>query len=249
MKRSRTPSSRSSEVSPRIRRRNIRMSARTSAAGRDQFSVEKEYTVSSFTPRLTASRSRSLTVSAPASCPTATDTPRRLAQRPFPSVMIATYRGRPASPSIRTGLVTVHARSDLEDLCFLALQHDVELRDARVGQLLKAALGAMLVVRARVAGLLQLAQIVHHVPADVANRDAALLDDVARHLDQLAPALLGELRNHQAHQLAVVGGVQPEIGLVDRLLDRLDRGVVERLDRQQPRLGSGDRGELLQRKF
>ena len=42
MKRIRTPSSRSSGVSLLIRRLNIRISALTSLAGRDQFSVEKE---------------------------------------------------------------------------------------------------------------------------------------------------------------------------------------------------------------
>ena len=42
MKRSRTPSSRRSGVSPLIRRLNIRISALISLAGRDQFSVEKE---------------------------------------------------------------------------------------------------------------------------------------------------------------------------------------------------------------
>ena len=62
-----------------------------------------------------------------------------------------------------------------------------------VGQLLQPALGAVLVVGAGLARLLQLAQVVHDVAADVADRDAALLDDVARDLDQLAPALLGEL--------------------------------------------------------
>ena len=42
MKRIRTPSSRSSGVSSRIRSENMRISAVTSSAGRDQFSVENE---------------------------------------------------------------------------------------------------------------------------------------------------------------------------------------------------------------
>ena len=42
MKRIRTPSSRSSGVSAAIRSENIRISAVTSSAGRDQFSVENE---------------------------------------------------------------------------------------------------------------------------------------------------------------------------------------------------------------
>ena len=61
-----TPSACSSGVSPAIRRANIRISPATSRRGRDQFSVENEYTVSSRMPSSTASRRRALTVSAPA---------------------------------------------------------------------------------------------------------------------------------------------------------------------------------------
>ena len=73
-----------------MRSANIAISPLTSAGGRDQFSVEKEYTVSSRIPSSTASRSRALTVSAPAWWPASTGRPRALAQRPLPSVMIAT---------------------------------------------------------------------------------------------------------------------------------------------------------------
>ena len=66
MKRIRTPSSCSSGVSSAIRCENISIRPLTSRAGRDQFSVENEYTVSSSMPRSTASRRRALTVSAPA---------------------------------------------------------------------------------------------------------------------------------------------------------------------------------------
>ena len=90
MKRIRTPSSSSSGVSRSMRSANIAISASTSSFGRDQFSVENEYTVSSRTPNSAASRRRALTVSAPAWCPATGGSPRCLAQRPFPSVMIAT---------------------------------------------------------------------------------------------------------------------------------------------------------------
>ena len=90
MKRIRTPSASSSGVSAAIRSPNICISPSTSSAGRDQFSVEKEKTVSSSIPSSTASRSRALTTSAPARCPSTTGRPRCWAQRPLPSVMIAT---------------------------------------------------------------------------------------------------------------------------------------------------------------
>ena len=58
-----------------MRLENISISPSTSSLGRDQFSVEKEYTVSSLTPSSAASRRRALTVSAPALWPSLTDTP------------------------------------------------------------------------------------------------------------------------------------------------------------------------------
>jgi len=49
-----------------MRWENISIRPLTSSAGRDQFSVENEYTVSSLMPSSAASRKRALTVSAPA---------------------------------------------------------------------------------------------------------------------------------------------------------------------------------------
>ena len=71
---------------------------------------------------------------------------------------------------------------------------------------------------------------------------------LADELDELLAPLLGELRDRQADHLAVVRRRQAEVGLLDRLLDRLDRGRVERLDRQQARLGRVDRRDVLERR-
>ena len=65
--------------------------------------------------------------------------------------------------------------------------------DLLVGELLELVLGAVLVVGAGLARVLQLAQVVHDVAADVADRDAALLGDAAHDLDELLAPLLGEL--------------------------------------------------------
>ncbi len=90
MNRIRTPSASSSGVSRSMRSANIAISPSTSAAGRCQFSVEKENTVSSRIPSSAASRNRALTTSAPALWPSIAGRPRSAAQRPFPSVMMAT---------------------------------------------------------------------------------------------------------------------------------------------------------------
>src|SRR5215211_1159683 len=152
-------------------------------------------------PRSTASRSRALTVSAPAWWPSATDRPRCLAQRPLPSVMMATYEA-----------LTGRA-SDLEDLFFLALEQGVELLDLLVGELLQRLLGAVLVVGTGLARVAQLAQVVHGVAADVADRDLALLGQAAHHLHQLLAPLLGELGDLQADDLPVVVRGQADVGL------------------------------------
>ena len=121
--------------------------------------------------------------------------------------------------------------------------------DVLVRQLLNALLGAALLVVADVAVSDELLEVVHHVTSNVANRDAALLGQMADDLDELLAALLGELGNRQPDDLAVVRGVQPEVGLQDRPLDRLHRARVERLDREQARLGDVDRRELLDRRL
>src|ERR1700733_1120936 len=239
MKRIRTPSSSSSGVSSAIRSPNIRINPSTSSRGRVQFSVEKEKTVSSSTPSSTASRSLALTTSAPAWCPAATGRPRCWAQRPLPSVMIATYLG---------AVTLCGPPSNLEDFLFLALQERVDLGDRVVGLLLQRGLGAALVVLAPFPLFLQFAQVVHDVAADVADRDPALLGDAVHHLDHLPPPLLGQLRDRQADHVAVVARGESDVGLLDRFLDPAQGALVEGGDGEQAGVGGGDVGQLLQRR-
>ena len=86
----RTPSSSSSGVSDSISSANIAIRPSTSSRGRDQFSVEKAYTVSSSTPCLTAWRTVRFSACAPSRCPARTGSPRACAQRALPSMMMAT---------------------------------------------------------------------------------------------------------------------------------------------------------------
>src|SRR6266850_7615377 len=65
---------------------------KTSAAGRFQLSAEKAYSVSAVTPRSGAAVTTRRTASAPARWPAPRARPRRVAQRPLPSMMIATCR-------------------------------------------------------------------------------------------------------------------------------------------------------------
>src|SRR5215212_11911416 len=164
----------------------------------------------------------------PSRWPASAGSPRAAAQRLFPSMMIATDRG--PSPTSRVGarrrirerrFIATSRRKrgvlspvlDLGDLGFFALQEVVDLLDVFVGELLDALLGAALVVGP---DALLLLEVVDHVAADVPHGDPSVLCDRARHLDELLAALLGQLRDRQADDLAVVRGVQAKVGFLDR---------------------------------
>src|SRR5213076_1725364 len=75
----------------RARRRRWRSGA-APAAGRFQLSAEKAYSVSAATPSPGAASTVRRTASAPARWPATRGRPRRVAQRPLPSITIATCR-------------------------------------------------------------------------------------------------------------------------------------------------------------
>src|SRR5947209_5358686 len=173
MKRMRIPRSSRSGTSLPIRSVNSSIRPSTSHCGRVQFSVEKAYTVSSRTPSSCAARTVRRNASTPRRWPSSTGNPRSDAQRAFPSMMIATCRAAKKGGSGR------RRPSDLHDLLLLRAERGVDLTDARVGELLKLALGAVLVVAPALALLLALAPLVHHVAAVVSHRDSAILRDPA----------------------------------------------------------------------
>src|SRR4051794_23353169 len=176
-------------------------------------------------PSLTASLTVCLRTFAPCRCPASTGSPRASAQRAFPSMMIATFTAR-----MRRG-------ANLEDLLLFVLEQLVDLVDALVGELLECFLRAGLIIAADLALLLELAQVVHDVAAHVADRDSTVLGDPADHADEFLTAFLGQLGNREADDLAVVAWCQAQVGLHDRLLDRLDRALVVGRDGEHPRLG------------
>src|SRR5438445_6898543 len=78
----------------------------TSARGRRQFSVEKAYSVMYFKPMASAASMTSGTASPmPTRCPSVRGRRRAFAQRPLPSMMIATWLGS-LLRSIRAGTPT-----------------------------------------------------------------------------------------------------------------------------------------------
>src|SRR4051812_5261617 len=109
--------------------------------------------------------------------------------------------------------------SDLEQLVLFVLERGVDLGFVGVGELVELLLGARQLVFSGVAVLHQRVELVTRSPAQVADRDLAFFALVPDALDELLAALFGQLREHQADQLAVVRRVQTEIRIADGLLD------------------------------
>src|SRR5689334_22029725 len=183
------------------------------------------------------------TASAPRLWPAIRGSPRAFAQRPLPSMMIATWTG--GFDSALAGSASMV--SDLKDLLFLLGQGIVDLLDVVVGHLLDLFVEAPVLVLGDLAILFHLLEHLHAVTPDIAHGDTPLLRIFMRDLGQLLPPLLGELRDRDAHQLAVGLGIDAEIRLTDRLLDRGDEAAVPDLDGDHPRLRHADRSDLVQR--
>src|SRR3954452_16087013 len=137
--------------------------------------------------------------------------------------------------------------SDLEELGFLVLHEIVHLRHVAGGHALELLLGPLLLVLANLPVLDDALQLVHRGAAHAADGHLGVLALAARHLDHVPAALLGELREDDADDLAVVARVDPEVGVADRALHALQLARVVGLDDGHAGLGDLHRGELVER--
>ena len=137
----------------------------------------------------------------PARWPSIRDSPRRSAQRPLPSMMMATWRGR---PSFAGESPRVHA-SDLEDLLLLLrpIISSIFLMCSSVSVWIRFSSR-----RRSSAGSVpsdsRSFSIAERVAARLAHADLVLLGELVHVLDQVLAALLGERRDRDPHHLAVV---------------------------------------------
>src|SRR5262249_11417573 len=181
----------------RMKRRSSPISSRISAGGRDQFSALNEKMVRNPMPRSPAARTVRRSASTPRRCPSPRGSPRAAAQRPLPSMMMATCRGTAMSPTspARSGsfLVLGPRTSHGEDFLFLRRQHLVDLADRLVGRFLHLLARALALVLADLVLLLELLEHVETVAAHVPHRDPRRLGVFVRDLDQLLAPLLVEL--------------------------------------------------------
>src|SRR4051794_3230656 len=111
------------------------------------------------------------------------------------------------------------AGSDLEELGLLVLDRLVDAVHVLGGQVVELLLGAAHVVLAGLAVLGDAVELLLGPTAHVADGDLGVLALGTGLLDQVTAALLGQLGEHHADDLAVVGRVDAEVAVADGLLD------------------------------
>src|SRR5215211_565403 len=143
--------------------------------------------------------------STPRRWPSARGRPRAAAQRPFPSMMIATWKG-PADrsgPSVAgTAAFDIGQSLNSEDFLFLGRKQRIDLRNRPIGGLLHIIGEALLVVFRDLVVFLEFLDDIQPVAANVAHRDARGLGIFVRDLHEFLAALLIEFGNPQAQHLA-----------------------------------------------
>src|SRR3984893_11469414 len=239
-KRSSIPRRPSSSTSRRMVSENRLIKASTSSRGRDQFSVEKAYSVRPRPPRRSAASATRRMVSIPALCPMTRGSKRSRAQRLLPSMMIATCSGG------GNWLTSGSWALDLHDLGFLAGGHLVDQTDVAIRDLLQLVAPAPRLVGRDLLLFLERLHAIHLLAADIANRDVRTLGITFDQSGVLTAPFFVQGRNRDSDQLPVVSRVQSELRFLDRFLDGADDRPVPWLDDDQARLGDGNRGELVQ---
>src|ERR1700737_3090783 len=170
------------------------------------------------------------------------------APRVAPTAMAA-GRLRPARDFLGvSGAATEFGRrSDLEQLAFLVLDALVDLPDILVGGLVEVLLRVFDLVLSGLAVLFDAVELFHRLTPDVAHRHPGILALRLGLLYKVAAPLLGQLWDRHPDHVAVVGRVDAEVGVADRLLDRGQLRLLVRLDHDEPRFRHVDARQLRDR--
>src|SRR3954471_255020 len=173
--RTRTPSRCSVARSLRMKRLSNPNRSPISVAGRDQFSELKEKIVRYKMPSSLAARTTRRSASTPRRWPSARGRPRAAAQRPFPSMMIATCRGASdrSAPSVAvTAAFDIGQSLNREDFFFLGRKQLIDLRNRPVGCLLYVRGQTLLIILGDFVVLFQFLDRIEAIAADMADGDA-----------------------------------------------------------------------------
>src|SRR5580698_5047236 len=172
--------------------------------------------------------------STPRLWPSARSKPRAAAQRPLPSMMMATCNGASdrSVPSVAgAAAFDINRSLNREDFFFLGRQQLIDFRNRSVGRLLHVGGQAFLIVLGNLVVLLEVLHRIEAIAADVPDRDLGGFRVFVRDFDELLAAVFVEFWNSQAQHLAFGGGTQTQVGIDDRLLHGLDHRAVPDLHR------------------
>src|ERR1700694_334275 len=186
----------------------------TSSAGLRQFSLENANSVRYSTPRSMHARTVARTASTPLRWPATRGSRRCFAQRPLPSMMMATCRGIERASgttcvelvnklnalgsrtmAIKELLTAASDSSDRHQVRFLGVQRFVDFADVAIGELLDVVLRPALVVFGYRLGLEEILEMGDGVALDIAHGNARRLGFLVHHLDQFLAPLLGQRRH------------------------------------------------------
>src|SRR4051812_37895692 len=154
-------------------------------------------------PSSLAARTTRRSASTPRRCPSARGRPRAAAQRPFPSMMIATCNGPPvrSGPSVAgAGAFDIsdsQGTLDGKDFFFLCREHVIDLRNRCVGRLLHIGGQTLLIVFGNLVIFFQFLDGIEAIAPDVPNGDPGCFRVFVRDLHKLLAALLVKLGNSQ----------------------------------------------------
>jgi len=138
------------------------------------------------------------------------------------------------------------ARSDLHNFGFFLFCHLFHFFDFLVGELLDLVEGALLLVFGDFFVFGGFLDEVVAVAADVADGGAVIFEDAVEVLDDFLAAILGHGRDGDADDLAVVVGIEAEVGGAERLFDFGDEACVPGRDDDEVGVGSGDLADLVE---
>src|ERR1019366_8179325 len=160
-------------------------------------------------PSSLAARTTRRSASTPRRWPSARGKPRAAAQRPFPSMMIATCKG----PSVRSGpSVAGAAAFDIgqslngEDFFFLGRKQLIDLRNPPVGRLLHIIGQTFLIVFGNLVVLLKFLDRIEAIAANMADCYTRGLRIFVGDFHKLLAAVLVEFGNSQPKHLPFGGG-------------------------------------------
>src|SRR5579875_898979 len=247
MMRTRTLLRCSSARSLRMKRRNRPINSPISLAGRDQFSALNENIVRYLMPRSPAARTVRRKASTPRRCPSPRGNPRAAAQRPLPSMMMATWRGGAHAATRESSASGMGLTSDREDLLFLRPEHLVDLRDHSVRHFLDLGGKTVVIVLADLVFLFEPFDDIEAVAAHMTHGHPCVFRIFVRDLDEFAATLLVELGNPQPDHLSLGRRRETEIRVDDGLLDRVHQRAVPDIDADKARLGHAHRRDLVER--